>query len=295
MAKPFKFRYVNEIVGTFVLFVVILLILAVVLAGRAQEWFIPIKRFSIDFPMEGSLGIQKGAEVQILQTKVGRVEKITVGEDARMSGVITVKGDFIRFVREDSHALVKKRFGVAGDSYIEITEGQGEILPDGFAILVTKDTEILDVAEQLLQQFKDTTLPAIEEYTKLAADLRNPEGPLMKLLANLEAITAGLEKGEGTAGQMLRDPAIAEELKSILAKVNSSLDDIRKTTQQLPPMAEKVGEEMKDLPGLVLQTQETIREAERLIEGIQQNWLIRGNIPQPKSSTLIPASEVSAP
>ena len=309
MAKPFKFRYVNEIVGTFVLLVVVVLIAAIILAGRAQEWFIPVKRFPVDFPLEGSLGIQKGAEVQILQTKVGMVEKIAVDEDGRMSAIISVKGDFIRFVREDSLVVVKKRFGVAGDSFIEITEGQGEPLPDDVTLMATKDTELIEIAEQILQQFRETTLPAIEslkktvdEYGSLAADLRNPEGPLLKMLANIEQITAGLEKGEGTAGQLLRDPAVAKEIEQILAKVNQTLDevkviaaDLQKTTAKLPPMAETVGGEVKDLPGLVLQTQETIREAERLIEGIQKTWILRSKISQPPSSTIIPASEVRSP
>ena len=73
MNKPFKFRYVNEIVGVFVLVVVAALIVGIILAGRAQEWFVPVHHLVLDFPEEGSLGLQKGAEVQILGTPVGVV------------------------------------------------------------------------------------------------------------------------------------------------------------------------------------------------------------------------------
>jgi hypothetical protein len=38
--------------------------------------------------------------------------------------------DFFRFVRADSSAVVKKQFGVAGDSFFEITRGQGRPLPE---------------------------------------------------------------------------------------------------------------------------------------------------------------------
>jgi phospholipid/cholesterol/gamma-HCH transport system substrate-binding protein len=272
MPKPFKFRYVNEIVGTFVLLVVALLALGIILAGHAQEWFVPIRRYNVDFPIEGSLGIQKGAAVEILGTSVGKVEKIEVEEDGRIYGVITVKGDFIRFVRTDSTVTVKKRFAVAGEAFLEISEGKGEPLSTEFNLLVTKDTELTEMLEELLKQVRETTVPALEklqktvdEYGALAADLRSPDGPLMKLLGNLQQITAGLEKGEGSAGKILRDPQMANDLKDILDKINASLDDLKKTTVQLPPMAEKVGDEIDDLPGLVMQTQETIREAERLI------------------------------
>ena len=39
MTQKFKFRYVNEIVGGFVLLVFLLLLVGVLLAGHAQHWF----------------------------------------------------------------------------------------------------------------------------------------------------------------------------------------------------------------------------------------------------------------
>jgi phospholipid/cholesterol/gamma-HCH transport system substrate-binding protein len=309
MPKPFKFRYVNEIAGAFVLLTVALLVAAILLAGHAQEWFTPVRRIHVDFPLEGSLGIQKGAEVQILGYTVGKVERVTVEEDGRMTGFITVKGDFIRFVRIDSRAVVKRMFGVAGAAYIEITEGQGELLPEDFNLECVKDQELLEMAEQMVNQIKDAVVPALEqvqkavvEYTALAADLRSTNGPLVGLLVNLEEITRGLKQGEGTAGQLLRDPALADEITGILQKVNAALTDVKKilrdveaTTAQLPPMADKIGGEVDDMPGLVDQTQETIREAERLIEGIQKHWLLRSNIPQPAPTKLIAPAEVIRP
>ena len=73
MAKPFRFRYVNEIVGGFVMLVVALLVVGVILAGNAQEWFTPVHVVRISFPEAGSLGVQKGAAVMIMGTEVGRM------------------------------------------------------------------------------------------------------------------------------------------------------------------------------------------------------------------------------
>ena len=49
---------------------------------------------------------------------------------------------------------------------------------------------------------------------------------------------------------------------------------------------------MKDMPGVVLQTRETMRETEKLITAIQKSWLVRGNVEQPAATTLIPTKEV---
>ena len=290
MSKPFKFRYVNEIVGSFVLVVLLALLVGIILAGRAQDWFEPEHEVKISFPEEGSLGLQKGAEVQILGTPVGAVRRIRVDDDGRMTGELTVKGDFIRFVRSDSRVIVKKKFGVAGDAFVEITQGRGVEHDFSLPMPATKDTEITEIAQDILKRLQENTVPAIQEYTALAADLRSTNGPLMKLLANLEGITAGLERGEGSAGQLLRDPAVADEIERILDEVKKILVDVKAATAQLPPVAARVGKETEDLPGLMVQTQETLREAERLIEGIQQHWLIRKYVPTPPATEMIPAS-----
>lgn len=295
MNKPFKFRHVNEIVGVFVLLVVAALVAGIIFAGHAQDWFEPVYQIRLDFPEEGSLGLQKGAEVQILGATVGRVGKIRVKDDGSMNTTLIIKGGFIRFVRADSRAIVKKKFAVAGDSYVEITQGRGAEIGDDPAMLAVKDTEITEIAQDILKQLQDAILPLLQEYTKLAADLRNPEGPLMKSLTHLEEISRGLAQGEGSAGQLLRDPKAAEEIDRILVQVREILADLKETTARLPPMAETVGREVDALPGTVVQSQETLREAERLIEGIQQHWLIRKYVPSSQLPEMIPAIQAGGP
>ena len=115
----------------------------------------------------------------------------------------------------------------------------------------------------------------------------------------LDGIAAGVEQGKGTAGKLLTDPALAEDLKTILDKGNVSMDqiqgilkDVQVAGTHLSSISEALAGEAKDLPGLVLQTQQTLHELERLIEGIQRHWLIRKYIEQPQPNTRIPASEV---
>jgi hypothetical protein len=44
---------------------------------------------------------------------------------------------------------------------------------------------------------------------------------------------------------------------------------------RLPEITDAVANETKDLPGLVIQTQTSMRELERLIEAMQRHWLVR--------------------
>jgi phospholipid/cholesterol/gamma-HCH transport system substrate-binding protein len=276
MSKPFKFRYVNEITGVFVLLVLAALIAGIVLAGKAQGWFEPRYVFRVKFPAEGSAGIQKGAEVWILGTQVGAVDQITVSDDGSMEGVLEVRGAFIRFVRQDSVAVLKKKFGVAGDAFIEITKGVGPAF-EGEApyIPCRKDTELLELMLSLVDEIQKAVMPlieqvrlAVEEYTMLGKDMRDPDGQVQQLLARVNAIMAGLQEGQGTAGKLLKDPETAEELEkavitvnSLLAETDAVLSDIRKVTAELPE--------------ITIQTEQTLYESQRLLEGIQRHWLLR--------------------
>lgn len=306
MPKPFKFRYVNEITGGFVLLVLILLLIGVFVAGHAQRWFEPIHVVPIAFPPEGSLDLQRGAEVRILGAVVGTLEEIDVADDGGMTGKIRIRGDFIRFVRTDSRAIAKKKFGLAGDAFLEITKGMGAPLPEGAVLKVEKDTEITELIQEVVRRIEEVVVPTVEqvkkaidqytrlaeEYTQLAKTLSSPEGNLQQLLQRLTQIAEGLEKGEGTVGQLLRDPSLAEELRTITGKINASLAEIQRVLDDVKSSTGVVKDEMSDATGVVLQTREAIRETEKLIEALQRHWLLRSYVEQdaPSSPTLSPAS-----
>ncbi|HOW97559.1 MAG TPA: MlaD family protein [Kiritimatiellia bacterium] len=299
MAKPFKFRYVNEITGGFVLLTLVLVIVGIILAGNAQRWFEPVHQLTLTFPPEGSFDLQKGAEVRILGALVGTVESIAVDEAGGMTGEITIRGNFIRFVRVDSKAIAKKKFGVAGDAFVEITKGVGAQLEEGAVLACEKDTELMAMVQDVVQQIRTNTVPAIqqvqkavEEYTKVAEELHRPEGNLQQLLSHLNGLAAGLEKGEGTAGQLLRDPSLANELREITAKVNASLQQVSHILANVEQITAALRDETGDMPGLVLQGRETLRESEKLIEGLQKHWLLRKYVEADEPTARVPASAV---
>ena len=117
MAERFKLRRVNEITGVFVIAVVAALIVAVVWTGRSQRWFRSSVTLRVTLPEDGAAGIRQGSEVYFLGTLVGSVSGVEVDEKGGMEARANIRRDFFRFVRADSSAVVKKKFGVAGDSF----------------------------------------------------------------------------------------------------------------------------------------------------------------------------------
>ena len=290
MAKKFKFRYVNEIVGGFVILVVLLLLAGVLVAGNAQHWFDPMHEIDLDFPPEGSMDLQKGAEVMLLGARVGSVQDILVDDDGDITGSIRVRGSFMRFVRADSVALVKKKMVVTGDAFIELTRGTGAELPKTDArIPCVKDTEILQMLEDALNTLAmeaENTLRlvnrAIEEYTMLAENMNEPEGNLQQLLANLNGLMLDIRQGQGLPAKLLNDPAMAKDVEDIVAqvqelmvKINAMAAELQTVVAKLPPLTDTVAGEVDNLPVITGDAQTLMRETTTLLDGLQKHWLLR--------------------
>ena len=318
MKQHFKFRHVNEITGTFVILVVLVLIAVLVWAAYSQRWFRRTVALQIVLPEEGAAGIRQGSEVYFLGTLVGTVSDVLLTPTGHMEAETSIRSDFFRFLRTGSSAVVKKKFGVAGDAYFDITRGEGRALPWRNASIVCK--ELPGTMETAIEEVRRAVLPVLEKlsagvdtwttlgvklsagadaWTALGTNLGESRRQLDTLLTRLDGLVAGVEQGQGTAGKLLTDPAIADDLKTILDKGNVSLDQLQAILKDaqvagahLSAVSEALANEAKDLPGLVLQTQQTLQELKRLIEGIEKVWPIRSHIEPRQSNTRIPPSEV---
>jgi phospholipid/cholesterol/gamma-HCH transport system substrate-binding protein len=315
MEERFKFRNVNAITGTFVLVVVGVLITALVFAGRSQRWFIGNVTLRIILPEAGAAGIRQGSEVYFLGTLMGTVSDVVVDPAGRMEAVANIRRDFFLFVRADSSAVVKKKFGVAGDAYFEVTRGVGQPLPEKNASIACKaqlpnaiETAVEQVRVEALLAFKRMNV-GLDTWTALGSNLITTRDRVDQLLARADSIAAGLQQGKGTAGSLLTDASAAEELKTLLVKANRSMDElqitatnlqhaivnVRLASTNLPAISEAIGQEARQLPGLVLQTQCAMRELERLSEAMQRHWLLRKYVDKTNPPPIRPPVEAAEP
>ena len=182
--ERFKFRRVNEITGTFVLVVVAVLIAAVVWTGHSQRWFKSRVTLRIVLPEAGAAGIRQGSEVYFLGTLVGSVSDVIVDTTGRMEAEANIRRDFFRFVRADSSAVVKKKFGVAGDSFFEITRGEGQPLPEKNASIVCNEqfqsaleAAVEEIRRQAMAVLKKTST-GLDTWTTLGTNLIGHAGTI---------------------------------------------------------------------------------------------------------------------
>jgi phospholipid/cholesterol/gamma-HCH transport system substrate-binding protein len=142
----------------------------------------------------------------------------------------------------------------------------------------------------------------------LGADLGETRQHLDHLTARLEKMTAGIEAGQGTVGKLIADSTLADDAQTLLARANESLSalqgmmtnlnaavqNVQNGTARLPEITDAVANETKDLPGLVLQTQTSMRELERLVDAMQRHWLLRKYVNQTNPPPLRPIPQSPA-
>jgi phospholipid/cholesterol/gamma-HCH transport system substrate-binding protein len=308
MAEQFRFRRVNEITGAFVLIVVALLIATVVWTGRSQRWFKSNVKLQIDLPETGAAGIRDGSEVYFLGTLVGTVSSVNLDANGQMEADASIRRDFFRFMRAGSSAAVKKKFGVAGDSFFEINRGEGRPLSEKNAYIKCNEqfqsaleAAVEEVRAQSMLVLKKTDA-ALDTWTKLGADLGDTQRHLDELAVRLDSLAADIQAGKGTAGRLITGDALADGAQGVLTRANQTMGQLQGVvtnldvavtnvvlgTARLPEITDAVADETRDLPGLVLQTKSAMIELERLVEAAQRQWLIRKYVNQTNPVPLRP-------
>jgi phospholipid/cholesterol/gamma-HCH transport system substrate-binding protein len=315
LAERFKFRRVNELTGTFVLIVIAVLIAVVVWTGRSQRWFKGSVTLRIALPEAGAAGIRQGSEVYFLGTRVGSVSDIMVDTAGRMEAQTKIRRDFFLFVRADSSAVVKKKFGVAGDSFFEITRGEGKPLAEKNASIVCNEqfqsaleTAVEEVRAEAMLVLKKVN-GGLDTWTKLGAELGETRQRLDELTIRLQSLATGIEAGRGTIGKLITDTTLTDdarklvlgaaeamsELRGVVTNLNVAVKNVQEGTVRLPEITGAVAEEAKAMPGLVQQTQTSMRELQRLIEAMQHHWLLRKYVNPTNPASARPLSEISEP
>ncbi len=316
MEKRFQFRHVNELTGLFVIAVLALVVAGIVFSGQSQRWFARKFAFDVRLPEEGASGLRRGDAVFILGVSAGLVDDLRVGNNGRMTAHVKIRSDFERFVRVDSTASVKKVFGFAGDSLLEVTRGTGAPLPSGGSIVCVASEDSLDRVEKMLADLRAALMPVVQKagatfdtWTGLGADLQKTQSELNRLVVRVDRLAAGIEEGKGAAGQLLTDTTLTDEAELLLARageimselqgaatnLNAAVRNVQAGTARLPEITATVANEVKDLPGLVQQTQVSMRELERLIEAVERHWLLRKYVNKTDPAPLRPLPDEPEP
>ncbi len=197
-------------VGLVLIFAITVLSVGVFLIGRMGNVF--GERYHVVTLMSSAAGLVAGAPVQVAGQSAGQVDRIEfiepqerpeTGETVAVWLALNV--EIRRQVRADSRARVRTQ-GLLGDRLIDIAPGSADadVLTDGDTLASAPALSY----QELLGQAAD----AVDGLTRLSSDLAD--------------VTEGLLAGEGTAGQLLVDAELYEELVALGGNLNAVLGPI---------------------------------------------------------------------
>jgi phospholipid/cholesterol/gamma-HCH transport system substrate-binding protein len=197
-------------VGLVLIFAILVLSMGVFLIGRTGNVF--GERYQVVTLMSSAAGLVGGAPVQVAGQTAGQVDRIEFIEPERRPETgetvavwLDLNVDIRQQVRTDSRARVRTQ-GLLGDRLIDIEPGTAAA-----AVLMNGDT-LASAPALSYQEILGQAADAVDGLTRLSSDLAE--------------VTERLLAGEGTAGQLLVDPQLYDELVTLGANLNSVLGPI---------------------------------------------------------------------
>jgi phospholipid/cholesterol/gamma-HCH transport system substrate-binding protein len=232
------------------------------------------------------------------------------------------------FIRRDSRALIRRRYGVAGAAFVDISRGTGAELDWHYAVIeAVTERDPTESIGALIDQVRQKIFPVLDDA-----------GRSTKALAD---VMERMQKGEGDVGRLLTDETMVRDIEDIVAKTRATMSDVtrivaefdvaarnvknltqtvsardggapgllrradatlatlQQTTRDLalaiqrtPQIVRNVEASTRDLPGLLTQTQQTARELERLANQLRGLWLLGGGATPTPQPTRLPTAEV---
>jgi len=262
-----RFRYANQAVGVLVILTVIIFGAAFLFSGQVREWLEPGERIKVILPSDGLFGLSEGADVEVLGTRAGKVLRIVINPDRKMHADVQIQSDMKPFVRRDSSAVIRKRFGVAGDSFLDISRGFGQPLDWEFAVInATADRAPTESIGEILDQVRTKVFPVIDDTRQamhlilaVVEDLQDPAGDMQQLLTNLNAVSGKIARGEGVIGRLLAEEKMMDDFVTLVDGLNKSMarfdplfDDLTITIGNVAEISAQINEQSKGLPEITL-------------------------------------------
>lgn len=227
-------RHTDEWVGLLVLVAFGVLLAAILQAGVLRDWFKPTEELRLILPESGVAGLVAGADVEVLGTKAGTVERIVIDPRQQMNAIIRLDEQAKAFVRRDSTAIIRRRFGVAGAAFVDISRGNGEELDWSYAVITaTTERAPTDSVSALIDEVREKVFPILDNTGRATGALAE--------------IVERVNRGEGNLGELLVDDSMMREvdrtvanagavvtsLNSLMVELQAAAGDVRGLTGKL--------------------------------------------------------------
>jgi len=302
-----RLRYADEWVGLLVISCVVLFVAAIAEAGILRSWLSPPGRLHLELPANDLAGITVGDDVQIMGIHAGTIRKVQFVGTKHMYAVAEIERQMEPLIRQDSHAVIRRQFVVAGATYIDLSRGAGPELDWQFAELPA--TVEPNPADQITATISDVR-------RELIPTMRNAND----VTAQLDGMMKDIRAGHGTIGGLMSNDEILQRAQAVLTSLNETLarvqplegkvsgvldqahgtmgnlqsasSDLKAQMPKIRSVADHVNNSTSELPALITQAQTAAASLEKLTNQMRSLWILGGG-GQKAPSHRLPAGAIS--
>jgi phospholipid/cholesterol/gamma-HCH transport system substrate-binding protein len=226
----------NLVVGLFVAAGLILFTVGLFLIGNRHQAFARHIEFYVEF--RDLSGLTKGAKVQVGGMDAGEILDIGVPDSpsAKFRVRLRIDEKFGGLVRTDSLATIGTE-GVVGDTFLLVRPGSSHSHAAApLSTLPSKEpTELADLLDQGKGTLTDVDA-AVNNANRLLTTVGGKVNATLDqvkgTISNVDDVVVGLKEGRGSAGMLLRDQALADQVRQTVTNVQQASADIGHASRQ---------------------------------------------------------------
>lgn len=281
-------RFINLGRKAGLFFAVAVIGIAATLIFISMESGIFTKKFRIHFTVDRGVGFFEGMPVKLSGFKIGKIESLSLDENARVKVVLVINKKYQRWIRQDSRAMVGKE-GLIGESVIDITVGSQN------KPVIENDSSILYEKARGLDEIMEDIKPLIGEVKNILTYVNDPQGDIKQTLKNFKNLSAEFRTTREHVDKLLKSADMAAKnadkvITSLDGKVNPMMDKLSRTLDN----AEKSSAALKTaieksapkLPQIINKGEDTLDETNEIVRSLKQVWPISLFIDQKKESLI---------
>ena len=307
-----QYSTMERMTGAFILLTLIVFLFTVAVVGRGKNWFRKHIVYYTTFA-EG-YNLVSGSRVKLLGTDIGSVTDVSLTAGNKVKVKVKVLTEYSSRIRANSVATVESPT-VIGSEYINIKPGTSKaaVIPPEGLIPSKEKKKFTEYLEQYEIGMKLEHLGKIlEDLAQITDQLKDPKGPFLGTLSNLQEVTGTVESGEGSLGRLIKSDELYEHMDTFVATLQETADKLvragtsieegsahlEKAAREAPEMVDKTQElldrllkvqvilekVMTEVPEISAQAREGMEEVNRILDSVKENFLIRPNLPPPPES-----------
>lgn len=293
------------LVGVFITFAAMLFI-AVLYARMMSAGVIGIEEYTLFSNFEKAQGLHSGTEVQISGVSVGHIADMKIETSGMVRIEFTIRKEFQPWITDKATIYAIRDQNVISERVIniDVRKGEGRVLEDGEFITAGKAQDIETVLETLNEVLGRVTvlIDEVDTLVALTMDTGTTIGALLGSKTIYEKLNLQLDRLDhfSYVGTSLLDrisgtiPPIIFRADTLTRMLTSMTTELEGTPQRIDNVftsldgvflhlngtMDSLGRVVGNMNGIVAQGEETLKNADDLIEGASNMWIFKRSMPR---------------